>query len=605
MTITPTEHLVNTTVTGNQDWAQIAALSDGGWIVTWSSSQDGDPDSADIYQQRFDRNGQPIGGEVIVNTTTAGVQTRNFVTALGDGGWIVTWLDDGQFYQQRFASDGSMDGAATPITSGEEHFTNVVIELDDGGWLSVSGTFFSTMDVYLTRYDSSGVQVGGVELVSDSGWSMFPYATALPDGGWIVTWTQDLEDIWQIRYDADGNGSSAEKINTTAADSIGDSPVVTLADGGWLVAWQATDGDSEEIRFQRFMADGTRDGGETTVTTDGMFHDVAALQGLAVAALGDGGWIVTWVLGREDTVESGDGRVMFQRYDAAGTPVGCHVTVSSHETIETSYPSVTALSDGGWIISWTNTGADGDGDGIYQVRYTADGIPVKGVLPESANQVRTIDEDSLYAFESTDFSFTDSEIGTLDEIVIATVPDNGELLLGGVKIGNDTAIDADDLESLIWIPEADSFGENLGALTFKVRDSDGDFSLDTYSINIDVSDVVDIFKGTKGKDKLIGTDGHDILRGRKGNDVMTGNGGSDHFVIEKRSGKDRITDFDAFGDGDVLDLAKVDSVKNWRDLKKNHLDERGDDVIIDFGGGNRVVLKNVDFDDLDKTDFFF
>ena len=461
------------------------------------------------------------------------------------------------------------------------------------------------MDVYLTRYDSSGVQIGEVELVSDTGWSMFPYAMALPDGGWIVTWTQDLEDIWQIRYDANGNGSTAEKINTTAADSIGDSPIVTLADGGWLVAWQATDGDSEQIRFQRFRADGTRDGSETTVTTDGMFHDVAALQGLAVAALDDGGWIVTWVLGREDTVESGDGRVMFLRYDDAGNPVGCPVTVSSHETIETSYPSVTALSDGGWVISWTNTGADGDGDGIYQVRYTADGMPVTGMLPNSDNQVRTIEEDSFYAFESADFSFADGEIGTLDEIVIATVPDNGELRLGGTMIGNGTAVDADDLESLVWLPEADSFGDSLGTLTFKVRDSDGNLSLDVYSISVNVSDVVDIFKGTKGKDKLVGTEGHDILRGLKGNDVMTGNGGPDHFVIEKRSGKDRITDFDAADGGDVLDLAKVDSVKHWRDLKKHHLDEKGDNVIIDLGGGNRVVLKNVDFDDLDKTDFFF
>ena len=230
---------------------------------------------------------------------------------------------------------------------------------------------------------------------------------------------------------------------------------------------------------------------------------------------------------------------------------------------------------------------------------------VAGFVSESMAGFIGIRKDSLYAFESTDFSFMDSEIGTLDEIVITIVPDNGELLLGGTRIGNGTAIDADDLESLVWIPEADSFGDSLGALTFKVRDSDGDLSLDAYSININVIDIVDIFKGTKGKDKLIGTDGHDILRGRKGNDVMTGNGGSDHFIIEKRSGKDRITDFDASGDGDVLDLVKVDSVKNWRDLKKNHLDERDDDVVIDFGGGDRIVLKNVDFDDLDKTDFFF
>ncbi|MBX9458856.1 MAG: immune inhibitor A, partial [Rhizobium sp.] len=167
--------------------------------MTWSSATEGDADSADVYQQRYDRNGRAIGGEERINTTTGGAQTRNFVTPLSDGGWLAPWLDDGQFYQQRYGSDGAREGSATPVTSGGTYFASSTVQLLDGGWVAASGTSLATGDVYLTRYNGSGSQVGATVLVSEAGWSMFPSTTALPDGGWVVTWTQDLDTIWQQR----------------------------------------------------------------------------------------------------------------------------------------------------------------------------------------------------------------------------------------------------------------------------------------------------------------------------------------------------------------------------------------------------------------------
>lgn len=603
MSSAATERRVNTGVVGDQDWAQTTGLIDGGWIVTWSSATEGDADSADVYQQRYDRNGRAIGSEERINTTTGGAQTRNFVTPLSDGGWLATWLDDGQFYQQRYGSDGAREGSATPVTSGGTYFASSTVQLLDGGWVAASGTSLATGDVYQTRYNGSGSQVGATVLVSEAGWSMFPSTTALQDGGWVVTWTQDVDTIWQQRYDASGNAFGSVQINSTPAESIGDSPIVTLADGGWVVAWSATNGDVEEIRLQRFAADGSRSGGETTVTTDGMFADISALKGHAIAALADGGWIVTWVLGRADTIDSGEGQVLFQRFDSSGNAVGSAVDVSSYPTIETSYPSVAALADGGWLISWTNTGADGDGDGIYQARYTSDGIAVVGELPSSADQIRTIDEDSFYTFDPADFAFIDGENGTVDQIVVTSVPANGQLWLAGSRVEGPFSASAVDLGSLIWFPEGDSFGDSLARLTFRVKDADGGVSLDDYEIDFNVTDVVDLFKGTAGKDKLTGTDGDDVIRGLKGNDVLIGRGGADYFVIEKRSGKDKIKDFDAFDDGEIVDLSKVDSVRNWNDLRKNHLDEKGGDAMLDLGGGNIVILKNVDVSDLDRADF--
>ena len=47
----------------------VAALSDGGYIITWQSERDG---QYDVYAQRYDANGNAVGVETLVNTSTAG-----------------------------------------------------------------------------------------------------------------------------------------------------------------------------------------------------------------------------------------------------------------------------------------------------------------------------------------------------------------------------------------------------------------------------------------------------------------------------------------------------------------------------------------------------
>lgn len=55
----------------------------------------------------------PIGPEFQINTDTTDRQYQSSVTALNDGGFVVTWSSDGQdgdsygIFGQRYASDGS------------------------------------------------------------------------------------------------------------------------------------------------------------------------------------------------------------------------------------------------------------------------------------------------------------------------------------------------------------------------------------------------------------------------------------------------------------------------------------------------------------------
>ncbi|MBO3762540.1 calcium-binding protein [Ciceribacter sp. L1K22] len=278
----------------------VVALADGGFIVT----SDGGP----IVQQRFDADGNTVGAETQVNTTGGDVRLVKSV-ALSDGGWVTTWQagsGNEDVLQQRFDADGNTVGAETQVnttTSGRHVFPDLVA-LSDGGW--VVTWFVVDGNIFLQRFDANGDKVDGETRVNSTsaGTQRFPAVAALSDGGWVVTWESpdaDQTGIFQQRYDSDGDAVGGEtQVNATSTSFQSDADVVALSDGGWVVTWQSfgQDGDSYGIYQQRYDSDGNAVGTETlvNVTTEG-YQDSAS-----VTALPNGGWIVSWV--SEDPVTS-------------------------------------------------------------------------------------------------------------------------------------------------------------------------------------------------------------------------------------------------------------------------------------------------------------
>ena len=120
----------------------MTALNDGGFVVTWSSyGQDGS--GYGIYGQRYAADGTPVGSEFRANTYTSSDQVYSSVTALNDGGFVVTWSSYGQdgsglgIYGQRYAADGSPVGGefrANTYTSNDQIYSSVTA-LNDGGFV--------------------------------------------------------------------------------------------------------------------------------------------------------------------------------------------------------------------------------------------------------------------------------------------------------------------------------------------------------------------------------------------------------------------------------------------------------------------------------------
>lgn len=113
----------------------------------------------------------------------------------------------------------------------------------------------------------------------------------------------------------------------------------------------------------------------------------------------------------------------------------------------------------------------------------------------------------------------------------------------------------------------------------------------------------DILRGMDGNDKLYGEGDEDRLIGGAGNDILTGDGPgkafADTFVFKSGSGEDVITDFQV--NKDVLVIQKgLNGIKKASDVL-DHAAQKGKNVIIDLGDGNKITLKNVDLDDLKKN----
>ncbi|HLF95665.1 MAG TPA: DUF4347 domain-containing protein, partial [Methylococcaceae bacterium] len=92
---------------GNQTTPSIAALTDGSFVLTWTSSD------LDVYARRFNASGNFLSDEILVNSYTAGFQGESAVTSLSDGGFLVTWTSEDQdgsgfgVYAQRYTQDSN------------------------------------------------------------------------------------------------------------------------------------------------------------------------------------------------------------------------------------------------------------------------------------------------------------------------------------------------------------------------------------------------------------------------------------------------------------------------------------------------------------------
>ena len=521
----------------------IAALSGGGYVVSWVPvGQDGS--GYGVYAQRYDSNGVAPGQEARVNTTTVGDQFWPVITGLADGGYVIAWMSDLQdgsefgIYAQRYNASGAAVGGETranTYTANAQSFPTIAA-LNDGGYVIAwesegqdppgNGYPFASTGIYAQRYNANGAAVGNETQINTTtafGQSS-PAITALSDGGYVVAWQssgQEIEGagIWSQRYDVNGAPVGVEThVNTqTISDQI-DPAITGLSNGGYVVVWYGGEyGASAAISARRYDASGAPVGVQTRVDTTTADVDVLP----AVTALSDGGYVVTW-----SSTGLGPWSLNAQRYDANGTPVGSELLLNSPSIsgyVQPS-PAVAALAGGGYAAVWHHKGK-------------IDGRIIVGTPGDDSLKGGT-DGDLILALGGNDTldggAGDDSlEGGTGNDLILAL--DGNDTLDGGAGAdsmqggsGNDVYYVDNAGDEVQEVPNAPQGGSSFDAVFASVS-----YTLTAYVEELTLQFGAGSLSGT-GNDldnTITGTESNNVLSGLSGNDTLTGGGGSNDTLF--------------------------------------------------------------------------
>jgi len=155
------------------------------------------------------------------------------------------------------------------------------------------------------------------------------------------------------------------QVNTYTPNTQRYSSAAGLSGGSFVVTWpsNAQDGSGYGVYGQVFNSSGSKVGAEfqvnTFTTNDQDYPSVAGLSG--------GGFVVTWTSNAQDG--SGYG-VYGQVFDSSGSKVGDEFPVNTYTPNNQDFPSVAALSGGGFVVAWNSWGQDGDSTGVYGQRFS-------------------------------------------------------------------------------------------------------------------------------------------------------------------------------------------------------------------------------------------
>ena len=487
------------------------------------------------------------GSETLVNTTVTSDQESPAIAGLSDGGYVITWesrdQDGDQFgiYAQRYDATGARVGTETHVSTqtANSQLGPAVSGLTGGGYIVIWISRLqdgSGYGIYGQRYDAAGVAAGAETRINSTTASdqYYPASTALSDGGYIVTWASYGQDgsnwgVYAQRYTSAGVATGGETLINSYTSGPQQNPAISaLNDGGYVVAWSSfsQDGDLWGVYAQRYDSAGVAVGVEKRINT----HTTNDQQNPTVAALADGGYVISWeAIGQEDSGSSLHTHVYAQRFNAAGATVGGETRVDAVTNVNSQgEPVVTALSDGGYLIVWKGMDQDGSGYGVIAQRFDSAGGKIG---PESV---------------INNFSINNQQ----DCVVTA-------LANGGYAIA--------------W----DSYSQD--------SDNAGVFHKVFFAAGANLT----------GSQTLYGTSGNDVLDGGAGADIMYGGAGDDSYVVD--NGGDIVSEKPGEGTDTVTTSVTYTLAANVENLTLGgsaNIDGTGnglDNIIIGNAGNNTLL----------------
>lgn len=454
----------------------------------WVYEGDGSFDSQGIFVEVQDAQGVIVAATQQVNSTSSGVQSDAVVAADAVGNFVIAWSGQGEgdrqgIFFQRYASDGSRLGGETLVNSivGGNQVEPAIAVAEDGtfaiAWSGVGEGDFS--GIFLQRYDADGIAQGDVVSVNTTTDDHQTSASIAFDsaGNLVVVWQSRHQDgdSWGVYgqwYTSAGLTIGSElQLNSTTANSQSSPTVVTDPTGGSVVAWQSRDqdGDSWGVVARHFDITGSPDGAEVLLNDSTVGHQLDV--SLAVAE--DGQWLTAWTSG----APSGSGwEVVSRNFDDLGVAsdsfiVNQNAMGANSGNQETPAIAVTAENA---VIIWSGQSSE-QRKALFSQNYMLtlidDGDPTAPKLALIADDALEVGEVVELTVTATDINFRDDLTFTLDTSVspaTATIE----------QIDNYTAI-------IRWAPTDLEDGMDIDFRVIVTDDSDEAFSDDqTFVVSV-------------------------------------------------------------------------------------------------------------------------
>lgn len=433
------ETRVNTVTQDKQHQAAVAVSASGSYVVTWTADHDQDGNNTGVFAQRFDASGNPVGGQIQVNTATQDRQELSTVGMAADGSFVVAWASRAQqagdtdgwaVKAQRFAADGRKVGGEFLInqTAAKDQWQPSISVAADGQFVVAWTSSAAANKVFVRHYDAAGNTLRGEVLasgVNTAGNQTVPSVAIAADGSYVVAWQSDnggtAKAIFAQRFNADDTLRGAGfRVNTYDADDQTQPSVAVGANGAFVIAWTSAkqDGDAGGIYAQLYKADGSRDGVEFRVNTV-----TARDQNRASAAMdGAGNFTIAWTSdGKSGGLTIG---VYAQRYGAGGVPVGGAFLVNTTTTGNQVAPSTAMNAGGALAIAWEGAGI-GDIDGVFVSSFVASNTPPTAV-PDTVNLVQGAQANG--AAPGVLANDTDPDFGSTLSVAALVSPADGSVL---------------------------------------------------------------------------------------------------------------------------------------------------------------------------------
>ena len=323
--------------------------------------------------------------ETQVNTTDRGTQFQGEIAALHDGGYVVVWTDISLTYNslgeaivgQRYDAAGNKVGGdpahggevnLSLFTTGDQSDPAVTTLANGDIAVAFVDSFSGNDDIYVRVFDPSLhlIRTDSIE-VSSTVHGFDPSLTALADGSYAVSYTVGFGTLGSGPDDhvvgrfVSASGSVGGQFNIAIAGGGGiifdSSHLATLPDGNIVAVMEEkslTNGavTDSDIAFNFFNPARTPAPAPSLFFFPGGAGDGMETQP-DVAALSNGGFVVVWT----DPDGPGPTDIRAAVLSNGGGALASNILVNTTTAGQQDHASVVALADGGFMVSWRSGNA--------------------------------------------------------------------------------------------------------------------------------------------------------------------------------------------------------------------------------------------------------